>query len=177
MLEHDELRRILPQRFPMLLVDRVIGEEPAGVLVAEKAVTAAEPCYRNLPDDAAPADFAYPEALLIESFGQAAALAWLGRHDSIPTAELPVFAAARDITFVADVFPGDTVRHVVHIVQRLDGAAYAGGDMWVGERRIATVGSLLAVVRPESALTGRAEQGPDTVTQSSEGRGNDGRNQ
>jgi 3-hydroxymyristoyl/3-hydroxydecanoyl-(acyl carrier protein) dehydratase len=169
MLEHSELRRILPQRFPMLLVDRVIEFDSEGTLIAEKAVTAAEPCYRNIHADAVPVDFAYPEALLIESFGQAAALAWLSRCDRA-NADLPIFAVARDITFASNVFPGDTVRHIIHLTQQVTAGAYACGDMWVGDRRIATVGSLLAVLRPESALTRQADHRLGVAAQPSEGR-------
>jgi len=155
MMDHAALRAILPQRSPMLLLDRVVEVVPGERLTAVKAVTGAEPCYRHLPPDAAADDLAYPTALLVESLGQAAAILWfLGRPDE-RSGRLPLLAGLRDVALTGAAYPGDLVRHEVRLDQILDGVAFAVGEIWVGERRICTVGSLLAVVRPPSSLAVR----------------------
>ncbi|MEE3922546.1 hypothetical protein V2I01_42060 [Micromonospora sp. BRA006-A] len=60
----EAIRGLLPQRFPLLLVDRVVEVRPDGI-VAEKAVTAAEWCYAGLDETTPPEAYAYPVALLL----------------------------------------------------------------------------------------------------------------
>ncbi|MGH8880315.1 MAG: 3-hydroxyacyl-ACP dehydratase FabZ family protein, partial [Stackebrandtia sp.] len=97
-MDYAGLRRLLAHGWPVLLVDRVLALEPGVCLTAVKAVTGSEPCYRDLPRGL-PADrYAYPVALMLESFGQAAAVLWLQtaavqRKDSDG---LLMFAAARN---------------------------------------------------------------------------------
>ncbi|WP_063843154.1 3-hydroxyacyl-ACP dehydratase FabZ family protein [Sphaerimonospora mesophila] len=153
-LDHAAIRDLLPHRHPMLLVDRVETFVPGESLVAVKAISACEPCYRSLPEDAGPAGHAYPASLLIESFGQAAALLWLL---SVPRAEpappsVPMFAAARDCVIERPVHPGDVVRHLVRLEQVVDGAAFAGGESRVGSSRVASYASLMAVIRPTDVV-------------------------
>jgi 3-hydroxyacyl-[acyl-carrier-protein] dehydratase len=42
-----EIKRLLPHRYPMLLVDRVLEAVPGESLVATKAVTSNEPWYAS----------------------------------------------------------------------------------------------------------------------------------
>lgn len=154
-LGQDVIRELLPQRFPLLLVDRVVAVRPDGI-VAEKAVTAAEWCYTDLDGAAPAAAYAYPTALLLESFGQAAALAWFLRAaDAAPgrrSGLLPLFVGVRDLRLSGAAHPGDVLRHEVRLDKVVDGAAVASGTVTAGGRRIAVVGELLAAVRPGAAL-------------------------
>jgi 3-hydroxyacyl-[acyl-carrier-protein] dehydratase len=149
-LDHARIRALLPHRHPMLLVDRVEELAPGVSLTAVKAVTGSEPCYRDLPDDASADRYAYPMSLLVESFGQAAAILWLVSAAEMgrPGHGLPMFAAARDCRLEQPVYPGDVVRHRVRLDQVVEGAAFAAGESWVGETRVASFGSMLAVIRP-----------------------------
>jgi len=154
MLEHAELRALLPQRFPMLLLDRVTEVEPGVRLTAVKAVTGCEPCYRGLSDTAPPSAYRYPPSLLLESFGQAAAVLWFLQHPELEDGEdrLPLFTSVRDLRFGDPVLPGDLVRHEVRMDHAVPGAAFVTGETRVGGRCVATVGSLMAAVRPRSEL-------------------------
>jgi 3-hydroxyacyl-[acyl-carrier-protein] dehydratase len=164
MLDHAGIRALLPQRYPMLLLDRVVDVAVGERLTALKAVTAAEPCYRDLPDGAGPAAFAYPASLLVESFGQAAAVLWLLSRPHEAPGRLPVFAALRDVALIGRAYPGDVLRHEVRLDQLLDRTAFGSGETWVGDRRIAMVGSLLAVVRPVSSLAPTGPEPKETAT-------------
>ncbi|MEU5724781.1 beta-hydroxyacyl-ACP dehydratase [Micromonospora sp. NPDC047738] len=163
-----EIRAALPQRHPLLLVDRVTSLEPGVAIETVKAITATEPCYAHLDDDATAEDYAYPASLLIESFGQSAALLWL--DGSAPSHRLTddavlLFVGARDYTVEGRAYPGDVVRHVVRLERVVADTAFATGESWAGERRIATVGSLIAARRPRAAVAepapGRTGTGAD----------------
>ncbi|SCF12114.1 3-hydroxyacyl-[acyl-carrier-protein] dehydratase [Micromonospora coriariae] len=161
-LDHGELRALLPHRYPMLLLDRVDSVEPGASLEAVKAVTGCEPCYRGIAEGQTPDRYAYPASLLIESFGQGAAVLWLlsrgpGTGPLSPgpgTAGLPMFTAARDCVLLRPVYPGDVIRHRVRLEQVVHGAAFASGSSWVGTDQVAEFGSMMAVVRPADAITG-----------------------
>jgi 3-hydroxyacyl-[acyl-carrier-protein] dehydratase len=133
----------------MLLVDRVLASETGRSIRTVKAVTGTEPCYAGLPDDAPLDRYAYPRSLLIESFGQSAALLWFGTGAPAVTGEqVLLFAGARGFRFDGDAYPGDLLRHEVRIDSVVADTAFASGETWVGERRVATVAALMAARRP-----------------------------
>jgi 3-hydroxyacyl-[acyl-carrier-protein] dehydratase len=158
MREHAELRAILPQAAPMVLLDRVELVEPGRSLRAYKAVSGSEPCYLDLPAGLPRRRWAYPVSLLLESFGQAAAVLWASRTGRLAgDDEVLMFAAARDCAFPGAAYPGDVVRHEVTLDSTVAGTGFATGASWVGDRLVGSYGSFVAVVRPASVLPEPAE--------------------
>ncbi|KAA2265792.1 beta-hydroxyacyl-ACP dehydratase [Solihabitans fulvus] len=146
--EYGEIRAILPHGPQMVLLDRVEWLDPGRALRAVKAISGGEPCYQRLPAGLPRRGYAYPRSLILESFGQAAAVLWhsltgrLADQDS-----LLMFAAARSCRFEGHAYPGEVLRHEVALERCVADTAFATGSTWVGERRIASMGSLIAVVR------------------------------
>lgn len=160
-LEHAAIRALLPQRWPMLLLDRVIALDVSRrSLIAVKAITATEPCFRNVPDGLTADRYAFPVSLLIESFGQAAAVLWGAAvgdaAESRPMAhqgELLMFAVARECVIEDAVYPGQLLRHEVRLENVLGTNAFASGACFADDRRVATMGSLMAVRRPVTDMS------------------------
>jgi 3-hydroxymyristoyl/3-hydroxydecanoyl-(acyl carrier protein) dehydratase len=172
LLEHGVLRSVLPHGWPILLLDRVSVLVPGREAVAAKAVTGTEPCYAGLPVGLPAQRYAYPAALLMESFGQAAAVLWLASPvaaDDDPRAVL-MFAAATDCHIDAPAFPGDVLRHVVSLERVVDGTAFATGSTWVGSRRIARWGCFVAVRRPPGSVVPPGRTVSTTTAQGDEQR-------
>jgi len=153
-LEHAEIRRILPHRHPILLVDRVLELEPGVRIVAVKAVTASEPCYADLAEDLPQSAYAYPVSLLVESFGQAGAILWLRSGDAEGPAGTLIFGGARDVVIRSSVYPGEVLVHEVRIDALKGDNAFMSGEIRVGDRIVATIGSMLAVIRRTAILSG-----------------------
>jgi 3-hydroxyacyl-[acyl-carrier-protein] dehydratase len=151
MLDRERIQDLLPHRPPMLLVDSVPILEPGRTLHALKAVTVAEPCFRDVPDGVRRT---YPVSLLMESAGQAAALLLLcsARPAGLRGDETLLFAAVRDVHVEGAVRPGDVLRHEVRLDRVIAGTGYAAVVTWVGERRVATFGSLVLAIRPRSVI-------------------------
>lgn len=150
-IEHGELKKILPHRHPILQLDRVVEFERDRRIVATKAISGCEPCYAGLADDA---EHAFPVSLLVESLGQAGGVLWL-RSAALagePRGGTLVFGSARDVTITGAAYPGDVVRHVVELESVKGDNAFMRGETWVGDRRIATVDSMLAVLREDTEL-------------------------
>lgn len=155
--EHPDIRAVLPQRYPMLLVDRILELDPGCSIRTVKAVTATEPCYAALPDNAEPWRYHYPPALLVESFGQSAALLWLGGVPPPDDGLTLMFIGATDFVFEGAVLPGDVLTHIVRLDTVIAGTAFASGETWAGSRRVARVANLVATRRPVRPTTGPAD--------------------
>ncbi|MFI0807538.1 3-hydroxyacyl-ACP dehydratase FabZ family protein [Streptomyces echinatus] len=152
---YARLLALLPVRHPMVLVDRVTGFDPGRTIGTAKAVTGSELCYQDMADDLPAERYAYPRSMILESFGQSAALLWLGSPGAAGDG-LPMVGRLRNCVFTGSAFPGDVIRHQVRVEQLVDGGAFMSGESRVGDQVILTVGSLIAVARPAAVVTGRA---------------------
>jgi 3-hydroxyacyl-[acyl-carrier-protein] dehydratase len=99
----EQIREILPHRYPFLLVDKILELEPGKRCVGLKNVTANEKFFNgHFPGHAV-----MPGALLVESIAQVGCVLMLtasGAKDKIA-----YFAAVDGIRFRRPVVPGDTV--------------------------------------------------------------------
>ena len=103
-LEAADIMRIIPHRYPFLLIDRVIELEPGKHVVAIKSVTANEPQFTGH----FPGRPIMPGVLMVEALAQAGAVAVL----SLPeyAGKLALFAGIDECRFKRIVLPGDTLR-------------------------------------------------------------------
>jgi 3-hydroxyacyl-[acyl-carrier-protein] dehydratase len=147
--EHADIRAVLPQRYPLLLVDRILDLIPGKSIRTVKAITATEPCYAGVADRAENWCYEYPRSLLVESLGQSAALLWFSGQPVTPDdGRVLMFVGARGLCFEGAAHPGDVLRHEVRLDNVVADTAFASGETWVGDRRIATVATLIATRRP-----------------------------
>ena len=113
-LEAADIMRILPHRYPFLLVDRVVELEPGRRAVGIKQVTANEPQFTGH----FPGRPIMPGVLMVEALAQAAGIAVLSLDEY--RGKLGLFAGIDDCRFKRMVVPGDTLRLEV-TVERLRG--------------------------------------------------------
>jgi 3-hydroxyacyl-[acyl-carrier-protein] dehydratase len=152
MITPAEIRRLLPHRFPMLLVDRVVEAVPGESLTALKAVTLNEPWYARLGPDAADRDTRYPESLLIESWGQSAGLlSLISGADDLDGAVM-LFGSASGVTFHRRVQPGDLLEHRVRLSRRVGDTVLFTGDSRIAGEVAFTVDRMVMAFRPAAAL-------------------------
>ncbi|MFD3536644.1 3-hydroxyacyl-ACP dehydratase FabZ family protein [Streptomyces sp. NPDC058664] len=151
MLDHSQVRDRLRQRPPMLLLDTVREFTPPDALVATKAITGGEDCYREVAEHSGIDHFAYPPVLLLESFGQAVSLLWslagLGPPD-----EIPLMVGIRDLAYGVPAVPGDVLEHHVRLAHRSGAVGEFTGETRAAGRTVLTVGSVLVVSRPSASL-------------------------
>jgi 3-hydroxyacyl-[acyl-carrier-protein] dehydratase len=113
-LESAEIMRILPHRYPFLLVDRVVELEPGKRAVAIKQVSANEPQFTGH----FPGRPIMPGVLMVEALAQTAGIAVLTLEEY--RGKIGLFAGIDECRFRRLVLPGDTLRLVV-TVEKLRG--------------------------------------------------------
>ena len=105
MLTADDIQRLLPHRYPFLLVDAVLEFEADVRLVAVKNVTADEPFFvGHLPG--APL---MPGLLVVEALAQAGGLLLMAATAD-PSSKVVYFASLDAVRWHAPVRPGDQLR-------------------------------------------------------------------
>ena len=107
----NQIRQILPHRYPFLLVDRIVEVSEDGTrAVAIKNVTANEFFFQgHFPDNAI-----MPGVLIVEALAQAGGAA-LGRIGG--EGQLAMLAGIDNFKFRKPVVPGDTLRLEVELVK------------------------------------------------------------
>lgn len=148
-MNHVEVRRVLPQRYPMILLDAVDAIDAEGGVIARKAITCAESCYAHVDAEDIEA-FAYPLSLLMESFSHSVSIILeRGWGDKLRSPDYVVlFGSMRRFQFHASAYPGDTLIHHGQVDWMNERSAVVSGHTKVGERVIASVDRITAFLQP-----------------------------
>jgi len=133
-LDINEIMRILPHRYPFLLIDRVIDLTRKQRIVAIKNVTVNEPFFAghfpNLP--------VMPGVLIVEAIAQAGgALLLTEFDDAVREQKLMVFTGIERARFRRPVLPGDQLRIEVEVKAWRVMAVRMEGKAFVGDKRVA----------------------------------------
>lgn len=128
MLTIDQIREILPHRYPMLLVDRILEISDERV-VGIKNVTANEPFFQgHFPDYPI-----MPGVLVVEAMAQCGGVLAL-RSISDRANKVVLFASIDDCRFRMPVTPGDQLRLELDIIRRRGAVIKMRGRALVGDR-------------------------------------------
>lgn len=125
----DEIMRILPHRYPMLLIDRVLSCDKERV-VAIKNLTAAEPCFQGH----FPGNPVFPGVLQLEAMAQTGgvlmnkSLGFEGR--------IAYFLAIDKARFRRVVRPGDQLRIEVEFQRARLNMTRMHGKIFVGDELV-----------------------------------------
>ncbi|MFZ5648381.1 MAG: 3-hydroxyacyl-ACP dehydratase FabZ [Bacillota bacterium] len=111
MLDINEIMKIIPHRYPFLLIDRIMEVDPGKKAVGIKNVTVNEPFFQGH----FPGYPVMPGVLIIEAMAQVGAVAVL----SMPGMEgrLALFAGIDGARFRRQVVPGDQLTLEVEILK------------------------------------------------------------
>jgi 3-hydroxyacyl-[acyl-carrier-protein] dehydratase len=112
MLNVQDIERIIPHRYPFLLVDRVVEIEPGKRIVAIKNVTANEWFFQGH----FPGFPIMPGVLIVEALAQTGAVLLLS--DESARGQIPLFAGIEKCRFRQQVVPGDTLTLELEVLAR-----------------------------------------------------------
>ena len=132
LMDVNRIRRILPHRYPMQLVDKVIEMKEQSI-VAIKNVTSNEPFFQGH----FPSEPVMPGVLQIEAMAQAGGLLVLSKVDD-PEKYSTYFLKIDNVKFRQKVVPGDTLIFKVEMVSPLrHGIGTMQGYAFIGENCVA----------------------------------------
>jgi 3-hydroxyacyl-[acyl-carrier-protein] dehydratase len=131
-LDITQILKLLPHRYPFLLVDRVLDYKVFDYLVAIKGVTMNEPFFQGH----FPGNPIMPGVLMLEALAQASGiLSNLSRQPAEGHEFLYFFASIDNAKFKQIVTPGDQLRLEVKLIGqkrdfwRMEGKAYVGDKL------------------------------------------------
>ena len=130
-LDITQIRRILPHRFPFLLIDRVISLTRKQKIVALKNVSANEPHFAGH----FPGFPIMPGVLIVEAIAQAGGALLL---TEVPDRDnkLMVFTGIERARFRKPVVPGDQLRIEVEVLAWRTTAVRMQGMVYVGDKLV-----------------------------------------
>ena len=130
MLDIKEIEKIIPQRAPFLMIDKVEEYVPGESAIAYKNVCINEPFFQGH----FPGNPIMPGVLIVEAMAQTGAVAVLSLEEN--KGKNALFGGIDKLKFKKQVVPGDRLKLEVKIIKRK-------GPIGVGEA-IATVDGKLA---------------------------------
>ncbi|BAE86670.1 3-hydroxyacyl-ACP dehydratase FabZ [Desulfitobacterium hafniense] len=142
MLESQEIQKIIPHRYPFLLVDRILELEDGKRGVGLKNVSGNEPFFQGH----FPGYPVMPGVLIMEALAQVGAVILLKMPEY--AGHIALFAGLEDVRFRRQVIPGDQLRLEVELLKLKRGLGVAQGKAYVGEN-LAAEGTLKFAVGPK----------------------------
>lgn len=130
-LNSDEIQKILPHRYPFLLVDRIIECEPGKSAKGIKCVSANEQQFVGH----FPGKQVMPGVLIIEALAQTGAVALLSEEKN--RGRIALFGGIKSAKFKRQVIPGDVLELSCEIIASKGpigigkAEAYVGGQLAV----------------------------------------------
>jgi UDP-3-O-[3-hydroxymyristoyl] N-acetylglucosamine deacetylase / 3-hydroxyacyl-[acyl-carrier-protein] dehydratase len=132
----DDIMKVIPHRYPFLLVDRVLELEPGKRVVGIKNVTINEPFFAGH----FPGHPIMPGVLIIEAMAQVGGMLLMGSIDE-PESKVVYFISLDNVKWRKPVKPGDQLLFELDVIQlrgtvckmrgvaRVDGEIVAEADM------------------------------------------------
>lgn len=131
MMYINDIKAVIPHRYPFLLIDRVEELKEGERIVAYKNLTANEEFFNGH----FPREPVMPGVLIIEAMAQAGAVAILSMDEY--KGKTAYFGGIDKAKFRQKVVPGDTLRLEVEIVKLKKVAGIGKGTAYVGGKKVA----------------------------------------
>ena len=129
-MDINQIKEILPHRYPFLLIDRVISIDGNKIVVAIKNVTANENYFQGH----FPIEPVMPGVLIIEALAQTGAVAILSKDEF--KGKIAYFAGIDKAKFRRKVVPGDTLRLEVELTKLRGRAGVGYGIAYVDDKKV-----------------------------------------
>ena len=140
-MDINEIQTIIPHRYPMLLIDRIVELEPLKRIVALKNISASDAVFQGH----FPGAPVFPGVYIIEAMAQAGAVL-LFREIPDRESKLLYFTGIDEARFRRPVVPGDQLRLEINVLKYKMGYAKLRAEAFVDGQLVAeaTVSSALA---------------------------------
>ncbi|SES83750.1 3-hydroxyacyl-[acyl-carrier-protein] dehydratase [Natronincola peptidivorans] len=142
-LDIKEIQKLIPHRYPFLLVDKIIEMEPGKSAIGIKNVTINEPFFQgHFPEVPL-----MPGVLMVEALAQVAGIACSSMEEN--KGKLGVFTGIDSCKFRRQVVPGDVLRLEILITAFRRGIVKAEGKAYVGDELACSANITFAMIDKE----------------------------
>ncbi|MBD0408803.1 3-hydroxyacyl-ACP dehydratase FabZ [Bacillus sp. 1021] len=132
-LSHDEVLEKLPQRYPFVMIDRVI-EANETYITAMKNVSGNEPCFQgHFPEKKI-----FPGVYITEAIAQAAILLFSQNENSAETKQTLPLLYHTNVKFKKPIVPGDQMIITLNIIKKISKAAIVKAEVKVNDSKCAS---------------------------------------
>lgn len=131
MLNAQQIMEIIPHRYPMLMVDRILELEPGQRAVGIKCVSSGDSFFVGHY----PGNPIMPGVLIMEACAQVGAVALLSLEANRD--KVPMFAGLDGVRFRKPVVPGDVLRMEVTITKQRGPIGRGSASAYVGDTLVA----------------------------------------
>jgi 3-hydroxyacyl-[acyl-carrier-protein] dehydratase len=145
-LSFEEVKELIPQRFPFIMIDKVTELEPGKHVVAVKNVSGNDIFFLgHFPEKAV-----MPGAAIIEAMAQASIVLFAAGKDRESDEKRPLYYfGSVKARFLNPVVPGDQIVIRVVNVKTLPAGAYVSGEAFVEDRKIAEADLVFSAKKDE----------------------------
>ena len=131
-MDFEEIKRLIPQRFPFIMIDRVLELEPGKHAVTVKNVSGNDIFFLgHFPEKAI-----MPGAMIIEAMAQTAIILFASEKKSWGGKRPLYYFGSVKARFLLPVVPGDQLVIKVASVKTLPTGAYVSGEAFVNEKKV-----------------------------------------
>ena len=143
-LDVNDLMQLLPHRYPMLLVDKIVDIKPGDSAVAVKCVTYNEPFFPGH----FPARPVMPGVFIVEAMAQGAAAFTAYTEELDTDGKVVLFMGIDKAKFRRPVGPGDQIRMSVRVAQKRPPVWKFESEAKVGDTVVATASFAAMLAEP-----------------------------
>jgi 3-hydroxyacyl-[acyl-carrier-protein] dehydratase len=132
-LDFEEIKKLIPQRFPFIMIDKVLDVQPGKEVIAVKNISGNDIFFLgHFPDKAI-----MPGAAIIEAMAQASIILFSAEKKNEEPGKKPIYYfGSVKARFFHPVFPGDQMKIKVVNVKTLPNGAYVSGEAFVEEKKV-----------------------------------------
>ena len=131
-LDFEEIKKLIPQRFPFIMIDRVLELEPGKEAVAVKNISGNDIFFLgHFPDKAI-----MPGAAIIEAMAQTSIVLFASDKKQEDDRKPLYYFGSVKARFFHPVVPGDQLKIRVVNVKSLPNVVYVSGEAFVEDKKV-----------------------------------------
>ncbi|MBS1234509.1 MAG: fabZ 2 [Nitrospirae bacterium] len=141
-LDFEEIKKLIPQRFPFIMIDRILEVEPGKKAVSIKNVTGNDIFFLgHFPEKAI-----FPGAAIIEAMAQTAIVLFATQKKKTREGKEPLYYfGSVKARFLNPVVPGDQIRITVTNIKSLPTGSYVSAEAFVDDKKISEADLVFSV--------------------------------
>ena len=145
-LDFEEIKKLIPQRFPFIMIDKILELDPGKQAVAVKNVSGNDILFLgHFPDKAI-----MPGVAIIEAMAQTAIVLFAAGKEGESGGEKPIYYfGSVKARFLHPVVPGDQIKIRMINVKTLPTGAYVSGEAFVEDKKISEAELVFSVKKDE----------------------------